>query len=63
MGGETIKALLMIAMFGLFEAAMNVEKVQRLRGALVRRLKMVWHSVAPSPALQPIRAGAKRRKG
>ncbi|TPQ41834.1 hypothetical protein C2U70_02340 [Bradyrhizobium guangdongense] len=62
MTSETIKALLMIAMFGLFEAVMNLEAIQRLR----RKAVQFWRRyVVPSHGLQPVPVAArpKRRKG
>jgi hypothetical protein len=67
MANETLKALLMIALFGLFETMMNFQSIQRLRASLHGAVNRLWHTlVAPAHALQPIHAkGAKgkRRKG
>ena len=62
MTGETIKALLMIAMFGLFEALLNVPRIQRLRELLHRILSEFRHSLALAPrALQPVKAKVKAK--
>ena len=63
MTGETIKALLMIAMFGLFEALLNVPRIQRLRQSLHRTLSEFWRSLALAPrALQPVKAKARAKQ-
>jgi hypothetical protein len=67
-GGEmtsyTIKALLMIAMFGLFEAALNFPTLRRLRKPLARLAANLRHGLALQPhAQQPARVKAKHREG
>jgi hypothetical protein len=62
MAGETVKAVLMIAMFGLFVALINIPRIQRMRLALHRAASEFWRSLATPPrALQPIPVKAKRR--
>jgi hypothetical protein len=64
MASETFKALLMIAMFGLFEAVMNLPKARRLREPLARHAANLRHWLAPPPhALQPVKVKARYRKG
>ncbi|GEM_PF-5151765 len=69
MTSYTIKALLMIAMFGAFEAALNFPTMRRLHGSLARlglaRLGAeLLHWLAPMPhTLQPAKVKVKQRKG
>jgi hypothetical protein len=64
MTSYTIKAVLMIAMFGAFEAALNFPTLRRMRGPLARLRAELRHWLAPMPhTLQPAKVKAKHHKG
>lgn len=58
MNTETLKALLMIALFALLETAMGFQNIRKIGRALHRAFARVWHTMAsPRHAVQlmPIR--------
>jgi len=64
MTGETLRAVLMIAMFGMLEAVLYLAQGTRLRRWLDDIIDRLWHALPlphPRPRLVPIRN--KRRKG
>jgi hypothetical protein len=61
MAGETVEALSMITIFGLFEALLNVPRIQRLRHSLHAAAGEFWQSFAMPPRpFQPVKVRAKR---
>lgn len=63
MTNETLKALLMIAMFGMLETALYIRTIRSARRALRKVLAEAWHAIAlPRPAMQPVPV-RRRRKG
>jgi hypothetical protein len=63
MDSYTFKAILIIALFGLFEAALNFPRVRKLGRWLKSEAGELSHWLATAPrALQPVKAKAKRRR-
>ncbi len=64
MTNETLKALLMIAMFGVLETALSIQKIRNAGRALHQALNEAWHAIAlPNFAMQPVLVRRRHRKG
>ncbi len=64
MTNETLKALAMIAMFGLLETALYMPQLRKLQiwTSLRRSAVLLWPAVPPAYALQPMRARRRSRR-
>jgi hypothetical protein len=63
MDSYTLKAILIIALFGLFEAALNFPRARKLGQWLKSEADELSHWLAAPPrALQPVKAKARHRR-
>ena len=60
---ETLKALLMIAMFGILRTALCIRNIRTVGHALQQALTEAWHAIAlPNYTMQPVPVRRRRRK-